>query len=65
MAIGGAIFIESVFNWPGMGLLLVNAVEVRDYPVIMGTILLYAGFLVLANMVVDITYAWLDPRIRY
>ena len=48
-----------------MGRYFVTSITDRDYPVIMGTILLYAVFLVLANLVVDVTYAYLDPRIRY
>ncbi len=61
----GTFVTETIFGIPGMGRFFVTSVTNRDYPVIMGTILLYAGFLVLANMVVDILYAWLDPRIRY
>ena len=64
MAIGGAIFIESVFNWPGMGLLMVNAVETRDYPVIMGATLVIGACVILVNLVTDITYAAVDPRIQ-
>jgi len=48
-----------------MGKYFVTSITNRDYPVIMGTILLYAVFLVIANLIVDITYAFLDPRIRY
>lgn len=61
----GTFVTETIFAVPGMGRFFVTSVTNRDYPVIMGTILLYAAFLVLANMVVDIIYAWLDPRIRY
>ncbi|MBE2272093.1 MAG: ABC transporter permease [Anaerolinea sp.] len=61
----GTFVTETIFGIPGMGRYFVTAVTNRDYPVIMGTILLYAGFLVLANMLVDILYAWLDPRIRF
>ncbi|MBI1259653.1 MAG: ABC transporter permease subunit, partial [Chloroflexi bacterium] len=53
------------FGIPGLGRYFVTSVTNRDYPVIMGTILLYAVFLVLMNMLVDIVYAWLDPRIRF
>jgi peptide/nickel transport system permease protein len=63
-AVGGAIFIESVFNWPGMGLLLVNAVEQRDYPTIMGAALVIGGFVLLVNLATDLLYAVIDPRIR-
>ncbi|PSH55386.1 ABC transporter permease [Phyllobacterium endophyticum] len=64
LAIGGAIFIESVFNWPGMGLLLVNAVETRDYPVIMGATLIIGACVIIVNLLTDITYAVIDPRIK-
>ncbi|MHA6689794.1 ABC transporter permease [Devosia sp. A449] len=64
IAIGGAIFIESVFNWPGMGLLLVNAVETRDYPVIMGATLVIGACVIVVNLLTDITYAAVDPRIQ-
>lgn len=64
IAVGGAIFIESVFNWPGMGLLLVKAVESRDYPVIMGATLVIGACVILANLVTDIAYAAIDPRIK-
>ena len=61
----GTFVIETVFGIPGMGRYFVTSITDRDYTVIMGTILLYAIFLVIANMLVDISYAWLDPRIRY
>ncbi len=61
----GTFVTETIFGIPGMGRYFVTSVTNRDYPVIMGTILLYAAFLVLMNLLVDITYAWLDPRIRY
>ncbi len=61
----GTFVTETIFGIPGMGRYFVTSVTNRDYPVIMGTILLYAVFLVLMNMLVDIGYAWLDPRIRF
>jgi len=61
----GTFVTELVFGIPGMGKYFVTSISNRDYPVIMGTILLYAIFLVIANLVVDIVYALLDPRIRY
>ncbi|TBY85012.1 ABC transporter permease [Rhizobium leguminosarum] len=64
LAIGGAIFIESVFNWPGMGLLLVDAVQTRDYPVIMGSTLVIGACVIVVNLLTDITYAVVDPRIK-
>ncbi|MCW0018810.1 ABC transporter permease [Rhizobium sp. BT-226] len=64
LAIGGAIFIESVFNWPGMGHLLVDAVQTRDYPVIMGATLVIGACVIVVNLLTDITYAVVDPRIK-
>jgi ABC-type dipeptide/oligopeptide/nickel transport system permease component len=61
----GTFVTELIFGIPGMGKYFVTSITNRDYPVIMGTILLYAVFLVIANLVVDIVYAYLDPRIRY
>jgi len=61
----GLFVVEQVFGIPGLGRYFITSITNRDYPVIMGTILLYAIFLVIANVLVDITYAWLDPRIRY
>jgi ABC-type dipeptide/oligopeptide/nickel transport system permease component len=61
----GTFVVESIFAIPGMGKYFITSITNRDYPVVMGTTLLYAVFLVLANLVVDITYAYLDPRISY
>jgi len=61
----GTFVTELIFGLPGMGKYFVTSIGNRDYPVIMGTILLYALVLVFANLVVDLIYAWLDPRIRY
>lgn len=61
----GTFVTELVFGIPGMGKYFVTSITNRDYAVIMGTILLYAFFLVIANLLVDITYAYIDPRIRY
>ncbi len=61
----GTFVTETIFGIPGMGKYFVTSITNRDYPVIMGTILLYAVFLVIANLVVDIMYAYLDPRIRF
>ncbi|MBC7238609.1 MAG: ABC transporter permease, partial [Chloroflexi bacterium] len=62
---GGAVITETVFAWPGMGRLLVNAVMERDYPVVQGIVLVIALLTVLANLVVDFAYVLIDPRIRY
>ncbi len=63
--ITGTFITETIFGIPGMGKYFVTSISNRDYPVIMGTILLYAVFLVISNLVVDLVYAYLDPRIRY
>jgi peptide/nickel transport system permease protein len=62
--LGGAIITEQLFSWPGLGLLAVRAMHDRDGPVIVGTVLVAATAVVLANLVVDLLYAALDPRIR-
>lgn len=63
--VGGAVITEYVFALPGVGRLVVDAVFSRDYPVVQGVILLIAIGFVLSNLVVDVIYGWLDPRIRY
>jgi peptide/nickel transport system permease protein len=62
---GGAVVIEKIFNVPGVGTLLVDSVLIRDYPVVQAIILLIALVVLLLNLVVDMLYAWLNPRIRY
>lgn len=61
----GTFVVEQIFAVPGMGKYFITSITNRDYPVVMGTTLLYALFLVVANLLVDITYAYLDPRIKY
>src|SRR4051794_3935650 len=63
--LGGAILTESVFNIPGVGRLAYDAIQHSDLPVIQGTVLFGAFFIVFANLVVDIAYAFIDPRVRY
>jgi peptide/nickel transport system permease protein len=63
--LGGAVITETVFAWPGIGRLLVDAIGFRDYPVIQGAVLVIAAGFVLTNLVVDVAYAYLDPRIKY
>jgi len=65
LSLSGTVVIETVFSLPGMGRLIVNAIQRRDYPVIQGGLLLTAAALVLVNLAVDLLYAWLDPRVRY
>jgi len=62
-SLGGNVVVETVFAWPGVGRLLVNAVQSADYPLAQGAFLLLAGFLVVMNTVADLTYAVLDPRV--
>lgn len=62
--LGGAILVETVFQWPGMGFLIRKAIEFRDMPVIMAAVLATTVIFVLINFLVDITYAWADPRLR-
>lgn len=62
--LGGAIIVENIFNWPGLGTLALGAVDSRDYPVIEGTTFLFAVILVAANLLVDLLYRWLDPRVE-
>jgi peptide/nickel transport system permease protein len=63
--LGGAVLVETVFSWPGIGRLMVDSILNRDYPVVQGAVLLLAVFFVLINLVVDVIYAFLDPRISY
>jgi peptide/nickel transport system permease protein len=63
--LGGAILTETIFAWPGVGRLVVDAIFARDYPVVQGTVLVIAIVFVLVNLLVDLAYAYLDPRIRY
>ena len=60
----GAVLIETVFGWPGLGRLVLTAAETRDHPVLLGTVLLVAFSVVVANLVTDLVYGWIDPRIR-
>jgi peptide/nickel transport system permease protein len=65
LLIGGVVITETVFNIPGIGRLVVDAISKRDYPIIQGVTLLFAGVYVVVNLLVDLTYTLLDPRIRY
>jgi peptide/nickel transport system permease protein len=62
--VGGSIVTETVFAWPGVGRLLVNAVRTRDLAVVQAILLMVGATMTLANLVVDIVYGWIDPRIR-
>lgn len=63
--IGGAVITETVFTWPGVGTMMVQAVYNRDYPVVQAGVFVIAIFILLTNLLIDLTYAWLDPRIKY
>jgi ABC-type dipeptide/oligopeptide/nickel transport system permease component len=62
--LGGAVVVETIFAWPGVGLLMVQSIETRDLPVIRASVLILAVFIVLVNLAVDLIYTWLDPRIK-
>ena len=63
--LGGALLTETIFSWPGMGLWTYRAILSRDYPIVQGAVLVSATIYVLVNLLVDVSYAYLDPRIRY
>jgi peptide/nickel transport system permease protein len=63
--LGGAVVTETVFAWPGMGSMVVKAIGQRDFPVVVGAVTALSLIFVIINLVVDLTYGWLDPRIRY
>lgn len=63
--LGGAVIVEVVFSWPGVGRLVVDAINQRDYPIVQCAVTLLASILILANLTVDLLYAFLDPRIQY
>jgi len=63
--LGGAVLTETVFGWPGMGQLLVDALFARDYPVVQGIVLTFSALFILVNLGVDLLYGYIDPRIHY
>ena len=65
LLIGGVVVTESVYNIPGLGRLVLDAVLARDYPIIQGLILFFSFVYILLNLMIDLTYTFLDPRIRY
>jgi peptide/nickel transport system permease protein len=65
IVIGGSVLIETVFNIPGMGRLAVDAILNQDYPIVQGVVLLVSTAVAVSNLAVDLSYGWLDPRIRY
>lgn len=65
LLLSGAFLTETIFSWPGVATYVVEAINGRDYPVVQGSVLLFAVIFVFVNLVVDLSYAWLDPRIKY
>lgn len=63
--LGGTVILESIFAIPGMGMLIFESVQVRDYPVVLGCVVVYGAVFILVNLVVDVLYGVIDPRIRY
>ena len=63
--VAGSVFVESVFNWPGLGALTAEAVATRDYPVLMGTAMLTSALVILGGFLTDVGYLLLDPRVRH
>ncbi len=64
IVVSGSVFVESVFNWPGLGSLAAEAISARDYPVLLGTSMLVSGAVILAGLLADLGYAIVDPRVR-
>jgi peptide/nickel transport system permease protein len=63
--IGGAVITETIFSWPGLGLLTIKSINQQDYPVVMASVLISAILTIIAYIISDILYAVFDPRIRY
>ena len=65
LLVGGSVIMENIFNLPGLGRLFLNSLEGRDYPVVSAVNLVFAGAVVGGNLIIDLTYPYLDPRVRY
>src|SRR5207248_498990 len=63
--LGGTVIVEQIFSWPGLGQLLLRSITQRDYPMLQGGVLVLAFFFILSNLVVDVLYVYLDPRLRH
>ena len=63
--IAGSVVIETVFSWPGVGLLSIEAVRARDFQVVQSVVIFFAFIYIMSSLIVDVLYAYLDPRIRY
>jgi peptide/nickel transport system permease protein len=62
--LGGAVFVEKVFSWQGMGLTLISAISARDYPLVIASVVVAAAMVVIGNLLADIAYGFADPRVR-
>ena len=65
LLLAGAILTETIFSWPGIGRYIINAVKMRDYPAVQGCVLFFAFLFVIVNLLTDIIYIYIDPRIKY
>jgi peptide/nickel transport system permease protein len=63
--LSGTVVLEQIFVLPGLGLLVLGAITERDYPLLQGVVILFAAIFLVVNLIVDMIYAWLDPRIRF
>jgi peptide/nickel transport system permease protein len=63
--VGGSVFIETIFRWPGVGILMVNSITGRDYPLVQAITTITAAFIIVINLLVDVLYVYIDPRIKY
>jgi len=61
----GALFVETIFSWPGMGRLFWDAANGRDYPVLLGVVMITAVLIIACNILADLSYGWLDPQVKY
>ena len=65
LSLGGSVVIERVFELPGIGRYILDGMLQRDYPVVQSLVLVFAAAVIVVNLIVDISYGWLDPRVRY
>jgi peptide/nickel transport system permease protein len=63
--LSGSVLVETVFTWPGIGRLMYDAISMRDYPLVLGLFIMISSVVIIANLITDLLYAWLDPRIQY
>jgi ABC-type dipeptide/oligopeptide/nickel transport system permease component len=63
--LNGTVITETVFNWPGIGRLIVDSIFARDYPMVQTCVLIASGLFIFTNLIVDVLYAYIDPRIKY